>query len=149
MANSLLGGDNKDLSLNYVRFAAGLLCPVLLLLSSCRGLQHQFCHDLTDYGKLYFTKVKVNVCNVTVESQCKERTVSKCIQVPGVRCRAELFTEGDYFELFLKYFYPFQVREAEEGGGGGGVPASPGHQDPALVPEGGGGGGEAPDQLQV
>ena len=74
---------------------------LLSLLAVCHGLRDNFCHDLTDYGKLYFTKVKVNVCNVTLESKCEVKPVYECTQVPGVKCKAELYTKGKYFNSKL------------------------------------------------
>jgi len=56
------------------------------------GSHDNFCRDLTDYGKLYYTKINVTVCDISLEKECKNEPVSKCMEVPEIDCKVELFT---------------------------------------------------------
>lgn len=76
-----------------------LNCLILIYLAGvvvCSGDHENFCRDLTDYGKLYYTKVNVTVCNTSVEKKCDVKPVSVCMEVPEIDCKVELFTKCDY-----------------------------------------------------
>ena len=54
------------------------------------GSHDNFCRDLTDYGKLYYTKINVTVCDISLEKECKNEPVSKCMEVPEIDCKVWL-----------------------------------------------------------
>ena len=54
------------------------------------GSHDNFCRDLTDYGKLYYTKINVTVCEISLEKQCKNEPVSMCMEVPEIDCQVGL-----------------------------------------------------------
>ena len=61
----------------------------LLCLISLGGAESEenYCRDLPDYSKLYYTKVEVEVCQTSVERTCRPTSVTKCINTPQIDCR--------------------------------------------------------------
>ena len=55
-------------------------------LGVCSKDHDNFCTDLTDYGKLYYKKINVTVCNTAVEKVCKPVEVAECMEVPEINC---------------------------------------------------------------
>ena len=62
-----------------------LVCLTSAVLSS--GGHDNFCRDLTDYGKLYYSKTNVTVCKTAKEKKCEKKPVSLCMEVPEIDCK--------------------------------------------------------------
>ena len=93
MKNNILGIIHLTVFSKLGPFNVSLYLVFLFLagVSVCQGEHENHCKELTDYGDLYYSKVKINVCNTRVERKCHTEPVTMCMEVPEIACQVGFF----------------------------------------------------------